>query len=1000
MKLMFTGILLCLFTSMAYPQSTLFNTPFPDDNFKHLHGEVVDFGNNEMYALWSKFETTGRIRFFMRKSTDGGNQWQNEETVFDTVINGSIEDAWRGAHLIKGNNNRLLLFIKTGSSRHTIYKYSDDGGVTWTPNIRMTIANGTFTSQAYRIFSVVHLGEGRLILTSSNSTSLTGTVRSTDNGTSWQNYVSLGFSLFMNPSLLSIGNGSFYMAAQQTAATSSKRIFFVKYISTNTWQDTVIVHEDTSASLALPRLFRDSNNDIYIFFSKTVKVFGKYSRTNIFYSKSSDEGATWGNPVQVTKYPGVDANLNLNSQSVKPFITFSSDRNNPQGAQKLFWTNALGLQDNSTPPVIYDYEANSASVTAGDTIKIKVFAGSESPVTEAKLTGYLNDIPYDLQLFDDGNHNDSLPGDKIFGNFIKVAQEGDLLRYSVSVQNAFGTSTTAQNIIACPYSDLPSSAELKTGRLIVPFDYNGNIADVSTPSGGGLKYDSVLTVFSHGFLLSGFTGSNVWAAGEFSASRILDFRAGLVGYPANDPRNGIYRVALTDTAFGTSWQRWKGAVSLGAKYWDGNNNNIYDPVDLNQNGRWDPDEDMPEILGEVSYFTVFNDGVPSATRRFLEEPKGIEVRQTLYAFPNSDAPAMRDAVFIRYEIVKKGNLSPEIVDFILGIQSDPDLGEANDDLAATDTLRNSVVCYNEFADPLFGDNPPAIYNSMLFGNPVYIPGVSFTDINNNGTYENGIDIPLDTAMLPLGKPFENLLFPGAINSGMNVSQHYMQSHPTHGDPNTPAEVRNYHTGKDKVGQYFDPCTWTFGDVRGGVDCTKINPLFVYSGDPVLNRGWINNTGVDQRTTVASYPVLLNDQTTLTWHTAIIVGRGNSPLNSINVTKANVDTIFSRMGAKYNPNPVSVKEPGTEIPNEYELSQNYPNPFNPNTKINFSIPENARVSLKIYDNTGALVKTLLNEELSPGKHSVSFDAGKLASGVYFYRLESEKFTQTRKMLLLK
>ncbi|MBN8546456.1 MAG: exo-alpha-sialidase [Ignavibacteria bacterium] len=1000
MKKLFTGILLCLCISSVYPQNAIFNSPFPDDDIKRLHGEVVDFGNNEMYALWSKFESTGRIQFFMRKSTDGGNQWQNEETVFDTVINGSMEDAWRGAHLIKGNNNRLLLFIKTGSSRHTIYKYSDDGGVTWTPNIRIIIANGTFTSQAYRIFSVVHLGEGKLILTSSNSTSLTGTVRSSDNGTTWQNLVSTGFSLFMNPSLLSIGNGSFYMAAQQTAATSSKRIFFVKYISTNTWQDTVIVHEDTSASLALPRLFRNSNNDLYIFFSKSVKVFGKYSRTNIFYSKSSNEGATWGTPVQVTKYPGVDANLNLNSQSVKPFITFSSDRNNLQGAKKLFWTNALELQDNSTPPVIYDYEANSASVTAGDTIKIKVFTGSESPVTEAKITGYLNDLPYNLQLFDDGNHNDSLAGDKIFGNFIRVAQEGDLLRYSVSVQNAFGTSTTAQNIIACPFSDLPSSAELKTGRLIVPFDYNGTIADVATASGSGLKFDSVMTIFSQGFLLSGLIESNVWAAGEFSASRIKDFRAGQVGYPANDPRNGIYRVALTDTAFGTSWQRWKGAVSLGAKFWDGNNNNIYDPVDLNQNGNWEPNEDMPEILGEVSYFTVFNDGVPSALRRFLEEPKGIEIRQTLYAFPNSDAPAMRDAVFIRYEMTKKGNVSPAIRDFIFGIQSDPDLGDANDDLVATDTLRNSVVCYNESADPLFGENPPAIYNTMLFGNPVYIPGVSFTDLNNNGTFENGIDIPLDTAVLPMGKPFNNILYPGAINSGMRVSQHYIQSHPTHGDPNTPVDVRNYHIGKNLTGQYLDPCTWTFGDVRGGVNCSLVNPIFVYSGDPVLNKGWINNTGLDQRTTLASYMSPLDEQTTLTYHTAIIVGRGNSPLNSITVTQANVDTIFSRMGARYNFIPVSTKEPGTGIPGVYELNQNYPNPFNPNTIITFSIPENAHISLKVYDNTGALVKTLLNEELSPGKHSVSFDAGKLSSGVYFYRIESEKFTQTRKMLLIK
>ncbi|MBK7868152.1 MAG: hypothetical protein IPJ75_14875, partial [Ignavibacteriales bacterium] len=196
-----------------------------------------------------------------------------------------------------------------------------------------------------------------------------------------------------------------------------------------------------------------------------------------------------------------------------------------------------------------------------------------------------------------------------------------------------------------------------------------------------------------------------------------------------------------------------------------------------------------------------------------------------------------------------------------GIQSDPDLGDANDDLISTDTLRNSIVCYNDGDDPLFGANPPAIYNIMLFGTPIYIPGISFTDVNNNGTFENGIDIPLDTAVIPLGKPFDRLLYPGAINSGMRVSQHYMQAHPTQGDPNTSQEVRNYLTGKNRTGEYLNPCTWAFGEVRGGVNCQLVNPFYVYSGNPLTNTGWINNTAVDQRTTVATNRTRLDHQST-------------------------------------------------------------------------------------------------------------------------------------------
>lgn len=999
-KLFFVLLMLIIITPI-YAQTTIRTSPFPIDDVNHLNGEVVDFGNNEMYALWSRFEEVNRVRFYMSKSTDAGNTWQNEVVIFDTNTSPSDieEDLYAGTRLIKGNNNRLLLFIKAGKNKHTIYKYSDDGGATWTPNMRFIITN-TFQSVSLRIISVVHLGAGKLIVTGSNGGTVAVTKRSTDNGTTWQNSLSLPTPAFMNPALLSIGNGSFYLAGQQPGTAISKKIYFVKYISSNTWQDTVLVHEDTSLILSNPRLFRGSGNDLYVYFTNTSKAFGRYDNSNIYYSKSSDEGATWGTPVRVTYYPGVDGNPNLNSQSLTPYIVFSSDRNTLPGSKYLSWANGLELEDNSTPPVIYDYKLNKDSIVSGDSVNIRVFTGSESPVSGVNLSGLLNDQPYTIELFDDGNHHDSLPGDKIYGNFIRVFQEGDLLRFTISLQNSFGTTTTKEIITACAFPDLVKSMDVRTGRIILPFDYNGNLADVATASGGGMRYDSIVSIFSQGFMLSGMIESSVWAAGGFTASRILDFQAGQVGYPTNDPRNGIYKVALSDSAFGTSWQRWKGAVSLGARYWDGNNNNVYDPIDLNQNGTWELNEDMPEILGDVSYFTVFNDGVDAGLRRYMESPKGIEIRQTIYAFPDSDSPAMQDAVFIRYEIIKKGNLAPEIDDFIFGIQSDPDLGDPNDDLISTDTLRNSLVCYNDGDDPQYGVNPPAIYNTMLFGSPIYIPGVSFIDVNNNGIFDKRIDTPLDTAVIPLGKPFDNLLYPGAINSGMRVSQHYMSAHPTQGDPNTSQEVRNYMLGKNRIGEYLDPCTWAFGEVRGGINCELVDPVYVYSGNPVTNSGWINNTALDHRTTMASDRTFLDNQSTLTYHTAIIMGRGTSHLNSITVTKTNVDTIFNRLGARYHFIPTSSEEIVSQLPGVYELSQNYPNPFNPNTVIKFSIPENSFVTIKIYDNTGALVKTLLNQEMDPGNHEVSFSGNTLASGVYFYRLECDNFTQTRKMILIK
>jgi N-acetylneuraminic acid mutarotase len=89
-----------------------------------------------------------------------------------------------------------------------------------------------------------------------------------------------------------------------------------------------------------------------------------------------------------------------------------------------------------------------------------------------------------------------------------------------------------------------------------------------------------------------------------------------------------------------------------------------------------------------------------------------------------------------------------------------------------------------------------------------------------------------------------------------------------------------------------------------------------------------------------------------------------------------------------------------LPKQYSLSQNYPNPFNPVTKISFDIPKNGFVSLKIYDILGKEVATLVNEVKTPGSYIVDFDGASFASGTYFYRLESNGFVSTKKMLLIK
>lgn len=98
--------------------------------------------------------------------------------------------------------------------------------------------------------------------------------------------------------------------------------------------------------------------------------------------------------------------------------------------------------------------------------------------------------------------------------------------------------------------------------------------------------------------------------------------------------------------------------------------------------------------------------------------------------------------------------------------------------------------------------------------------------------------------------------------------------------------------------------------------------------------------------------------------------------------------------------VSVNNNSSEIPARFELKQNYPNPFNPVTKINYQLPVSNFVRLKIYDILGKEIMTLVNEKQNAGSYSVNFDAGNLSSGIYFYQLTTDGYSDTKRMVLIK
>ncbi|MCC6866443.1 MAG: T9SS type A sorting domain-containing protein [Ignavibacteria bacterium] len=94
------------------------------------------------------------------------------------------------------------------------------------------------------------------------------------------------------------------------------------------------------------------------------------------------------------------------------------------------------------------------------------------------------------------------------------------------------------------------------------------------------------------------------------------------------------------------------------------------------------------------------------------------------------------------------------------------------------------------------------------------------------------------------------------------------------------------------------------------------------------------------------------------------------------------------------------DPYAVIPKSFELSQNYPNPFNPETKIKFGLPKESNVMISVYDISGKLVNRLVNQHFNAGTFEVTWNASNYSSGVYFYKLETDGFTETKKMILTK
>ena len=551
----------------------------------------------------------------------------------------------------------------------------------------------------------------------------------------------------------------------------------------------------------------------------------------------------------------------------------------------------------------------------------------------------------------------------------------------------------------------PVAYLLKHGNISLPVNNRGVLADVTIEGVHGMQFKSNYVIYSAGFLLSGKNGNDLWVNGISSVSRIEDYLPGTYKNPKLDSLAYLYVVKKSDKHFGKSWQQWKNAVKLGADFYDGDNDGIYNPIDKNGNNKWDMNEDRPDLIGDETIWCVYKDSKPKDQRLFWNiAPQGIEIQQTV--FVSNASEELNNTVFVRYKIDNTGIVSEKFDSVYFSLRIDPDLGYYGDDLIGCDTLLNAGYCYQNEPDTTFGENTPAVLFDIISGPIAYIPGVTFEDINNNNTFDSG-DVPLDSVLIVKGKTLGVKKILGAKLLGMSSFIQNVQLYPTD-PPVDEFSLRFNALGKLRNGKPVNPCDWTLGEILN-LDCTEINGSFMYSGDPIFLNGWINNYPSDQSVFLNTGPFELKINNPIEIVVAYIVGDGSSPLESLKFAKIN----SRKVQFLFNNNIFETKQdsfftqPSKEIIYDFVLYQNFPNPFgknhiayNPSTTIRYNLHRKGYTTLKIYDVLGQELTTLVSEIQNEGIHIVKFNGTHFPAGIYYYTLTQGAFSETKKMVILK
>jgi len=349
--------------------------------------------------------------------------------------------------------------------------------------------------------------------------------------------------------------------------------------------------------------------------------------------------------------------------------------------------------------------------------------------------------------------------------------------------------------------DINNISMFVTNQGSFAFDIPGGSSGLEFPKNTGKT-----AVFAAGLWVGGkVNGETRVAIAEYSNEYAPGpMRADGSWADAQDERYRVYKITRGDDASNPDYAAWP----------------VEDGAPVNEDG-------TPQVIGDQTLWSVYNDADPSVHSNMQTAPLGLEVQQTTFAFNRTGA--LGNVVFLKFLMINKGG--NQIDSTYVSIWSDPDLGQADNDLVGADVETSMGYCYN-------GSNTDAVYGSAP-------PAVGY-DFFKGPIGDDGVELPMTS-----------------FNKYINGT-----------DPHTAEETYNYMKGIDANGGLTDHTDPITGQVKA----------FMVDGDPVAGTGWNDENPADRRLMLSSGPFTFAPGDTQEVVCAIILGQGQDRLTSITATR--------------------------------------------------------------------------------------------------------------------